>query len=106
MLKARTSERIEYVDPDDGRRELFDLSKGGACCLHHRPLERGAVVNMAVETLELQARVSYSVERTDGFRMGLQFWNVSGAQQKHLDDLVERFSRGVPVRCRIISDTP
>jgi c-di-GMP-binding flagellar brake protein YcgR len=102
MLRARTSERIEYVDPDDSRRELFDLSKGGACCLFDKQLDRGAIVKVQVETLELQARVSYSIQRTDGYRMGLQFWNITGAQQKHLDELVERFSRGVPVRCHVM----
>ena len=101
MLKTRSSERIEYVDPDDSRRELFDLSRGGACCLHHKRLQRGNMVSITVETLTLRARVSYVVERTDGFRVGLQFWELSGEQQKLLTDLVERFSRGVPVRCRI-----
>jgi len=107
MLKIRSSDRIEYIDPDhEDSRTLFDLSKGGACCLFARRVERGAFVKVTLDTLELRARVSYAVERRDGHRVGMQFWNVSGAQQKVLDELVERFSRGVPIRCRVSDEAP
>jgi c-di-GMP-binding flagellar brake protein YcgR len=106
MLKVRSSERIEFIDPEhEDTRTLFDLSKGGACILYNKRVERGAFVKVTLDALELRARISYAVERTDGYRIGMQFWNVSGAQQKALDELVDRFSRGVPIRCRV-SDEP
>lgn len=105
-MKMRSNERIEFIDPaGDDSRTLFDLSKGGACCLYPRTVERGAFVKVTLDQLEVRARVSYAVERKDGYRIGLQFWNVSGAQQKQLEELVESFSRGVPVACKVDPDS-
>lgn len=104
MIRKRASERIEYLDPGgDESRVLFDLSKGGACCLSKTKLEKGAFVRLTLDGLEVKAKITYSIERTDGYRVGMQFWRVSTEQQREIDALVERFSRGVPIRCRLAS---
>jgi hypothetical protein len=98
MVRQRAEERIELLNPGDGN-VLFDLSKG--CCLYPRKLEKGAFVRITIDTLTLRARITYSIERTDGCRVGMQFWGVSGPDLKHLEDLVDRFSRGVPLVCNV-----
>lgn len=102
MVKKRASERIEFIDPGgDDHRVLFDLSKGGLCCLYSRKLEKGDHVRVTLNDMQVRAIVSYAIERTDGFRMGMQFWHIRVDEQKQIDALVEQFSRGVPISCRI-----
>ena len=97
MVRQRINERIELIDPSgDENRVLFDLSKGGACCLFSSRLEKGTLVRISLDDLQLQARITYSIDRTDGYRVGMQVWHVSAGQQKEIDGFVERFSRGVP----------
>ncbi len=104
MIRKRASERIEYLDPGgEESRVLFDLSKGGACCLSKTKLDKGAFVRLTLDGLEVKAKITYSIERTDGYRVGMQFWRVSTEQQREIDALVERFSRGVPIRCHLES---
>jgi hypothetical protein len=62
-------------------------------------------VSVRISDLTLKARVVYCQERTDGFRLGLQFTGVTGDQQKMLKDRVEKFSRGVALSCAIV-DAP
>ncbi|MBD3242334.1 MAG: hypothetical protein GF331_17210 [Chitinivibrionales bacterium] len=105
MIRKRASERIEYLDPGgDESRVLFDLSKGGACCLAKTKLDKGAFVRITLDDLMVRAKITYSIERTDGYRVGMQFWRVSAEQQRAIDALVERFSRGVPIRCLLAVD--
>jgi hypothetical protein len=101
MVKRRANERIQVLDADANQNVLFDLSRGGACCRYGRRLEKGAFVRLRIGDLALRARVVYSVERTDGFRMGVQFWGTGASEQKDLDGLVDRFSRGVPLTAAI-----
>jgi c-di-GMP-binding flagellar brake protein YcgR len=60
---------------------------------------------MKINDLVIKARVVYCQERSDGYRLGLHFVDVSDEQQKKLDDRVEKFSRGVAIACAII-DAP
>jgi hypothetical protein len=99
-MKDRASERIEFLNLNGSNEPtVFDLSKTGICCFSAKKLDKGAVASLKINTLSIKARVIYSQERTDGFRVGMQFFEVSAAQQKILDDLVDKYSRGVPVAC-------
>jgi hypothetical protein len=101
-MKDRASERIEFLDLNGSNEPtLFDLSKTGVCCFCARKLEKGAVASLRINTLSIKARVVYSQERTDGFRVGMQFLDVSAEQQKIINDLVDKFSRGVPISCTV-----
>jgi len=101
-MQDRASERIEFLNLDNGNEPtLYDLSKTGACCFCAQKKENGAIVRVVVNTLALPAKVVYCQNRTSGFRLGLQFTNVSTEQQVTLNDLVDKFSRGVPLTCSI-----
>jgi hypothetical protein len=102
----RSSERIEHISLDDAKdKSFFDLSATGICCLFGRRLSDNSSVSVRISDLTLKARVVYCQERTDGFRLGLQFTGVTGDQQKMLKDRVEKFSRGVALSCAIV-DAP
>jgi hypothetical protein len=105
MQQQRGSERIEMLSPSgDEKIVLFDLSKGGACCLYEKIKPTGSLLTVTVNNLTLRAKVAYSQERKDGARLGVQFLDVTPAQQKDLDDLVEKFSRGVPLSCTVADE--
>ncbi|MBD3346952.1 MAG: hypothetical protein GF401_18010 [Chitinivibrionales bacterium] len=104
-MKERSSERIESLNVDPDRVTFFDLSKTGVCCLYKKKLEKGAVVSVKINDLQLKARVIYAIDRKDGARTGLQFIDTSPEIQKELNTLVEGFSRGIPVSCAIIEDS-
>jgi hypothetical protein len=102
----RSSERIENINLDNARdKSFFDLSATGVCCLFGRRLADNSSVSVKISDLTLKARVVYCQERTDGFRLGLQFTSVTGEQQKMLKDRVDKFSRGVDLSCAIV-DAP
>jgi hypothetical protein len=101
-MKDRASERIEFLNLNGSSEPtLFDLSKTGMCGLSEKKLDKGAVATVKINTLTVKARVVYSIERTDGNRVGMQFFGLNVEQQKTLDDLVEKFSRGVPITCTV-----
>lgn len=94
------AERIEFLNLNGSNEpKLFDLSKTGVCCFSAKKLDKGVVASLKINTLSFKARVIYAQERTDGFRVGMQFVEVSAEQQKILNDLVDKFSRGVPLSC-------
>jgi hypothetical protein len=94
------AERIEFINLNGSNEpKLFDLSKTGVCCFSAKKLEKGGIASLKINTLSIKARVIYSQERTDGFRVGMQFVEVSAEQQKSLNELVDKFSRGVPLSC-------
>jgi c-di-GMP-binding flagellar brake protein YcgR len=104
MDQKRSSERIEFLN--DESVTLFDLSSGGACCRHAKMVAIGALLKVRVNDLNLNAKVVYTQERSDGARLGVQFLNVPAEKQKVLDELVGKFSRGVPITCVVEDDTP
>ena len=99
MIQKRTSDRIEQLNTPQST--LFDLSEGGACCLSAKKREHAEQINVIFGELSLSARVIFCTERTDGYRMGVQFYNLSDDNTKQLKQLLERFSRGVPLSCKI-----
>jgi len=102
-MHERSSERIEFISADAaGNEPFFDLSTTGVCCHCRKNFAQDAVVSLKINELTLKAKVVYSQQRTDGYRLGLQFVNVTAEQQKTLNDCVDKFSRGVMVTCGIV----
>jgi hypothetical protein len=101
-MKDRKSERIEFLHLN-GTSEptLFDLSKTGVCAFSAKKLEKGAFAFVKINTLRIKAQVVYSQERTDGFRVGMQFCELTPDQIKGLGELVDKFSRGMPISCSV-----
>lgn len=104
-ISQRKSERIEHLAGDLGEAvEMFDISATGVCCTHDKRFEKGAFVAVQVNDLTLRARVAYCQERKEGYRVGLEFWNVSADKRKMIEEFIEGYSRGVPLRCRIAGE--
>jgi hypothetical protein len=103
--QSRRSDRIQFIAPSHQASSLFDLSTTGACCLHTQACEKNDFVKAVINDLRLRAKVIYSQKRADGYRIGLQFWNVTPEKQAKLDALVDAYSKGVPVTCRISEDS-
>ena len=107
MLKKRSSERIEFIrssyenEKDDA---LFDLSEGGACCSYDKEKKKGDIVTVTVKELSLKAKVVFCRERGVGYRLGLQFFDVPRDKLNTLTELIERFSRGVPLTAEVKDD--
>jgi hypothetical protein len=101
-LSDRQSERIEFLSDTVELQRFFDLSKTGVCCRHTGLLQKDEVVSVRINDLVLSAKVAWCTPRTDGFRVGLQFVKLTPDQAKALDDLVERYSRGVPVKVDLV----
>lgn len=101
MFKKRQSERIQMLGGDDDEQTLIDLSKGGVCCYHDRMLKKGDTVAVTIRGLTVDAKVIFCARRSIGFRLGLQFLNVGSSAQNQINELVERFSRGVPLDCAV-----
>jgi hypothetical protein len=101
-MQDRASERIEYLNLNSAEEPtLFDLSKTGVCCGHTVKKAKDAVLTVVINNLRIKARVIYCQERMPGFRLGMHFEGVTPDQQKQLSDLVDQFSRGVPLSCKV-----
>jgi hypothetical protein len=101
-ILQRKSERIEHLAGDLSKDiNMFDISPTGACCTHDKRLEKGGFVAVHVNDVPLRARVAYCQERKEGFRVGLEFWNVSADKRTMIEEFIEGYSRGVPVSCTI-----
>ena len=104
-LSDRQSERIEFLSDTVELQRFFDLSKTGVCCRHTKSLQKDEVVSVQINDLVLSAKVAWCTPRTDGFRVGLQFIKLTPDQSRALDDLVERYSRGVPVKVDLVGQS-
>jgi hypothetical protein len=101
-MQDRASERIEFLNLNGGNEPtLFDLSKTGVCCHHTEKKAKDAVLMVAINNLRIKARVVYCQDRTPGFRLGMHFESITPEQQRILSDLVDKFSRGVPISCKV-----
>jgi hypothetical protein len=104
-MQDRVSDRIENLNFEEaGDKSFFDLSTTGVCCFHTKRLVKDSFVSIKINDLVLKARIVYCQDRQDGFRLGMQFSNVSGQQQKQLNESVDKFSRGVPIACGIVDE--
>ncbi len=96
--RNRSSERIEYIGSEQ---KFFDLSSSGASCLHTQDIAKDSLVDMRVNELHVKAKVRYCAGRTDGFRVGVEFVDLTPDQKKAIAETVDKYSKGVPVTCLI-----
>jgi hypothetical protein len=101
VMKDRKSERIEFLSSNDEQRELYDLSETGVGCYSSMNLEPGTVVSITIGNETLEAKVVYCRDHKPGYRLGMQFWKVSAEKKQKVKKLVDDFSRGVPLSCRL-----
>lgn len=102
---SRLSERIELLN-SGGSEGLFNLSATGAALFSPESKKKDSRIALEINGIRLEAKVVYCQERTDGFRLGVKFDNLSGDTSREIADLVDKFSRGVPLSCRIVEDIP
>jgi PilZ domain len=103
QMKERGSERIEFLCAgEESENTLIDLSVTGVAFVHSSEAKKDSVISVRIKTFSLKAVVVYCQPRAQGFRIGLQFKNVPADVQRSLGNLVEEFSRGVPLTCEII----
>ena len=104
-MLERKSERIESITPHgSGEMPIYDLSKTGISCFHAEAKTKNSFVVVKINDLLLRAKVIYCQKRDKDYRLGLQFWNILPERQVKLNELVEKYSKGVPVSCKIIEE--
>ncbi len=101
-LKKRLSDRIEFLGSSSSHGVLIDISTTGACCHHTSAKEKGSPVLVQFNEVLVKARVVYCQQRGEGFRLGLQFAEMSSETQTMIDEIVDGYSRGVPVKCTVV----
>lgn len=104
MNQVRRADRVEHLGADPEKPEFFDLSTTGVCCHSARRHDKDSVVKVQVGELSVRGRVVYCMERTDGFRIGLHFVEQTPEARKAMEDVVEKYSRGVPLKCGIAGE--
>ncbi len=92
----KRKERIEFLQPEHrAALGVVDLSESGAAIWH--PKKQTGEATITIDKLELKAKLIYCMERVGGYKIGLQFMNVTPEKARILKELVEKFSRGVPL---------
>ena len=102
---SRMKERIELLNSGDNG-VILDLSATGAAVFSRVLKQKSSQINLEINEVIFRAKVIYCLGRTDGYRIGLQFEKQTDEIKKNLEDLVDKFSRGVPLSCRIVEDIP
>lgn len=100
-MAERASDRVLFLDGGEGQMPLKDLSESGVCCLHSVELAPGTMVDVALKELRIKAKVVHCQTRSDEVRCGLQFWDLTDDQKKSIKEMVDAFSKGIPITCRI-----
>ncbi len=101
----RKSERVEFLASDSVKQmPIYDLSKTGVSCYYSEIKEKNSFVVVKINDLLLRAKVIYCKKREKDYRLGLQFWNILPERQIKLNELVEKYSKGVPINCTIVED--
>jgi hypothetical protein len=98
----RKKERVEHIAAaGEEQQTIFDLSADGASVIYDRYIDEKTVVMFKVNDLPVKAKVVYCNDRTDGFRVGLQFWNNDQETRSKINTIVDSYSRGVSVLGKI-----
>ena len=101
-IRKRTSDRIEFLGAGPSGGRLIDISTTGACCYHEMQKEKDAEVLVKINDVLVKGRVVYCQQRGDGFRLGLQFHDLSDSTQRMIGEIVDGYSKGVPVNCSVV----
>lgn len=101
----RKSERIGFITPGGSEQmPVYDLSKTGVSCYHSKSREKNSFVIVKINDLLLRAKVIYCQQHENEYRLGLQFWNILPERQLKLNEIVEKYSKGVPIKCTVIEE--
>jgi hypothetical protein len=103
-MMSRKSERIEFIGADETTEVLVDLSTGGACCYNDSEKTAGSFIVLNINSVAIRAKVRYCQKKSDRFRLGLQFDGNSTEIQKKIHDLVDQYSKGVPLTCTVLDE--
>ncbi len=104
-MLERKSERIEFIAPGGSEQTaVYDLSKTGVSFFHAKPKEKNSFVIVKINELLLRAKVIYCQQRENDYRLGLQFWNILPERQLKLNEIVDRYSKGVPIKCALVEE--
>ena len=96
-MVSRGSERVEVLDVD-GSETLLNLSATGVAFLHGDPLEKERAITLVINEVEVEGRVVYCRQRSDGYRIGVRFDTDTGEGVSAVRRMVDSFSCGVPLR--------
>lgn len=97
-MTQRDSERIENLSHDETG-TIIDLSTSGIALLLSSPKEEGREMSLLINGIQAKVKVIYSIPRDEMFRIGLQFMRGSPDVQAMLPELVDKFSKGIPIIC-------
>lgn len=101
-MKERNGERVLNISNGI----LIDLSTSGIALLLDEPEETGHILTVRLNDLKLNVRVIYSQKKENKFRVGMQFEKTDADLEAKLKDIIERFSRGIPLISSIEEESP
>jgi GTP cyclohydrolase II len=101
-MKERNGERVLNI----GKDILIDLSTSGIALLLDEPEKTGGLLTVHLNDLKLEAKVVYSQKKEDKFRVGLQFEKTDAELEVKLKDLIDKFSKGIPLMSYIEEENP
>jgi hypothetical protein len=98
-MKQRDGERIQNLNIDETG-TLIDLSTSGVAMLLLAPKEKDRELIVGINEMKIKAKVIYSIPSKDEkFRVGLHFLMLTSEKQVTLSDLIDKFSKGIPLKC-------
>jgi len=101
-MTKRNSERVEVIKVE-GTENLLNLSATGVAFLFPRKIDKNDPVVVRINEITVEGLVVYCHERTDGFRIGMRFNQLSIQEQTTINKMVESFSCGVPLTFSVIT---
>jgi len=102
--KVRKAERILELAQLDA---VSDISVTGLCLKSAQPLKDNALHSLELSNKEMsvtvRARVVHVRKASDGLCYnGIEFAALSNEQKDQLSEMVESYSRGVPIQARLL----
>ena len=94
----RDGERIQNLNIDDSGM-LIDLSTSGVAMLLSAAKEKNREIVVGINEMKIKAKVIYCIPKEEKFRIGLHFLLVTPDKQTILSDLIDKFSKGIPLKC-------
>jgi len=99
-MKERDGERIQNLSSGEPG-TIVDMSTSGVALLLSAPRKKDSELNLYINEKCVRVRVIYSNEFEEKYRIGLQFLRGEPEIQAMLPDLVEKFSKGIPLTCAL-----
>ncbi len=105
MEEGRRAERIQHLTTDDDL--ISDVSETGICLKVNEAVSQSSLLSIELSssqnTIIVKARVVYSKPAgKTGFNIGLQYVDLIEKQKEVIFDMVDSFSKGVPIRAKIV----